>query len=166
MFHLTFPNISHKSQFEELIQEYRSIDANIIPSRLTYGDTYEDFLDYVTTDIAHPKDDFVPAHLFFLISGDQIIGATQIRHHIDHPHLHETWGHIGYSIRPSERWKWYGKTLMQIALSKARELWIVDIIVSADVENITSCHIIESLGWVCFEKITKNAILKHRYKFS
>jgi predicted acetyltransferase len=46
----------------------------------------------------------VPATLFFLTNqNDHILGAIQIRHHINHPNLIEMGGHIGYGIRPSER---------------------------------------------------------------
>jgi len=54
-----------------------------------------------TTDNPHG----VNSHLFFLMEEGNIVGALQIRHHIDHPNLIETGGHMGYGIRPSERGK-------------------------------------------------------------
>jgi predicted acetyltransferase len=47
----------------------------------------------------------VNSHLFFLVENGRILGSVQIRHHINHPNLIETGGHIGYGIRPSERKK-------------------------------------------------------------
>ena len=58
----------------------------------------------------------VNSTLFFLVdeSTRDIIGALHIRHHIDHPKLIETGGHIGYGVRPSERGKGYAMQMLAL----------------------------------------------------
>lgn len=101
---LQFPNISHKQSYLEMIAEWRSFEMPTSPGKLFAGDSFEDFLAIVEKDITDNPDG-VNSHLFFLVDAEQILGAIQIRHTIDHPRLIEVGGHIGYGIRPSERGK-------------------------------------------------------------
>lgn len=66
----------------------------------------------------------VNSTLFFLVdeSTRNIIGALHIRHHIDHPKLIETGGHIGYGVRPSARGKGYATHMLMIGLQEAKKL--------------------------------------------
>ncbi len=76
----------------------------IIPSRLMAQEPFEEFVETITREITDNPHG-VNSHLFFLVENERILGAIQIRHHINHPNLIETGGHIGYGIRPSERGK-------------------------------------------------------------
>jgi predicted acetyltransferase len=58
----------------------------------------------IVTDLTNSSR-LVNSTLFFFMLDDYILGAIQIRHHIDHPYLRESGGHIGYSLRPSARGK-------------------------------------------------------------
>ena len=40
---------------------------------------------------------------------NKIVGMIDLRHHINHPILSVWGGHIGYSVRPTERRKGYAK---------------------------------------------------------
>ncbi len=42
-----------------------------------------------------------------IILDNRVVGAIDLRHHIDHPILGTWGGHCGYSVRPSERRKGY-----------------------------------------------------------
>ena len=101
---LEFPNLSHKKSYLDMISEWKTAEVPTSPGKLFAGESFEEFLTIVENDVtANP--DGVNSHLFFLVEGETILGAIQIRHSIDHPRLIEVGGHIGYGIRPSERSK-------------------------------------------------------------
>lgn len=102
--HLEFPNLSHKQSYLEMIGEWREAGEEIIPSRVFSDEPFETFIETISRDVTDSPTG-VNAHLFFLIENGMLLGAIQIRHHINHPNLIETGGHIGYGIRPSERGK-------------------------------------------------------------
>ncbi len=79
---------------------------------------------------------------------DRILGAIQVRHHIDHPNLKVVGGHIGYGIRPSERRKGYAKEMLRLALSEARKIELKEVLITCDDDNIGSYKTIEANGGV------------------
>lgn len=88
---------------------------------------------------------FVWDSVFWLADGDEFIGRADIRHRLT-PLLRETGGHIGYDIRPSKRKQGYGKLILKLALDKAKELGIKDVLVTCDATNIGSKKVIETNG--------------------
>ncbi|MBR3718443.1 MAG: GNAT family N-acetyltransferase, partial [Firmicutes bacterium] len=58
---------------------------------------------------------YVPATTLWLVEGDRFIGRVNIRHRLS-PGLLRFGGHIGYTIRPSEQGKGYGKLQLAMAL--------------------------------------------------
>lgn len=77
------------------------------PSRLFYGADFGEFIETVSGDPTREGEGLVPANLYLLEDdvSDRVLGALQLRHHINHPRLRDAGGHIGYGIRPSERGK-------------------------------------------------------------
>lgn len=84
-------------------------------------------------------DNYVPASTYFCIrvSDNKIIGMVNIRHKLNSS-LQNTGGHIGYSIRPSERNKGYGVIQLKNALKYANKLGITSALVTCDERNIRS----------------------------
>ena len=102
-----------------------------------------------------PKDK-VPSSLYLYIDdNNNIVGMIDIRHHIDHPILSLFGGHIGYSIRPSERGKGLGTLMLKDALNKCKELGIKKILITCNKDNIASEKVIIKNGGI-FEKIVEN----------
>lgn len=151
MLHLSFPNISHKSAYLEMIEEWKNFEKTpTSPSRLFVGKSYEDFLDIITLDLTNNPNK-VNSSLFFFMDDEMILWAIQIRHSIDHPKLsREGWagGHIGYGLRPSARGKWLARETLGLGLVEARKLWIKKVLISADEDNPASWKTIERCGGI------------------
>ena len=54
---------------------------------------------------------FVTAHTFFALDNDKIVGIINARHELN-DYLLNFGGHIGYSVRKSERRKGYAKKML------------------------------------------------------
>lgn len=92
--------------------------------------------------------DKVPSSLYLLVrdEDDKVVGMIDIRHHIDHPVLSTIGGHIGYSIRPSERGKGLGTMMLSKALVKCKELGNDRILVTCYKDNDSSEKVILNNG--------------------
>lgn len=95
----------------------------------------------------------VPTHIYLAVrtADNRIVGSIELRHHIECPHLKLWGGHIGYSVRPSERKKGYGKEMLRLNLQKAFEFGIPKVLVTCADGNIASEKTIVANGGV-YEK--------------
>ncbi len=153
MLHLEFPNISHEKAYLEMIEEWKNHETPTSPWALFRGDTFESFLEKVTQD-RMSNHFWVPATLFFFMEHETFLWALHIRHHIDHPNLRETGGHIGYGLRPSVRGKWLAKEMLTLGLEETQKLDLDRVLLTADEDNPASWKTIESC-WGIFERTTE-----------
>jgi len=82
---------------------------------------------------------------------NRIVGVIDLRHHIDHPVLGLWGGHMGYSVRPSERGKGYAKEMLHLNLQNCRERGLEKVMVTCSQTNLASEKTIIANGGV-FEK--------------
>ncbi|MEQ9440007.1 MAG: GNAT family N-acetyltransferase [Cyclobacteriaceae bacterium] len=87
---------------------------------------------------------------FWLVNEHEFIGELHFRHTLT-DYLRNYGGHIGYTIRPSQRAQGYGTKLLALALPKIKQLGFERVLVTCDETNIASKKIIEANGGV-FEK--------------
>ena len=82
-----------------------------------------------------PKN-WVPATQFICVreSDGKVVGVIQVRHELS-DYLRNYAGHIGYSVRPSERRKGYAAWMLQNVLPYCKSLGIHDVMVSCLADN-------------------------------
>ena len=93
-----------------------------------------------------------PATSFVAEDDGRLVGVIDLRHHIDHPILGEWGGHCGYTVRPSERGRGYGREMLRLDLDKARALGLKRLLVTCDAANPASEKVILANGGV-FERL-------------
>lgn len=165
MLRLEFPNESHKNQYLEMIEEWGQHETiPTDPDNLFVGTTYEEFLQITKDARDNPPEGRVPASLFFLVDSvaSRILGAIDIRHHIEHDFLREIGGHIGGGTRPSERRRWYATQALILGITEAKKLGIEKILLTCLDENIGSYTTIEANWWI-FERYAEKDGVKVRH---
>ena len=155
MLTLEFPNEKHRGVYEGMVHVWRNAETPTSPGKLFTGKDFDEFLSSSANQPSQIRQPIVPAHLLFLAHTDpsRLLGAIQIRHHINHPNLIENGGHIGYGVCPSERRKGFAKRMRALALLKARKIGLSRLLVTCKDANIGSWKVIESNGSM-FERTT------------
>jgi predicted acetyltransferase len=89
------------------------------------------------------KDNIIPADTFFAIRlmDSKIIGIINIRHELNES-LIKIGGHIGFSVRPTERNKGYATEILRLGLLHCKKLKIERVLVTCDKSNIASAKTI------------------------
>ncbi len=100
---------------------------------------------------------------YWLIDNNKVIGACNIRHRLN-DYLLKYDGHIGGAIRPSERGKGYGTTMLTLAIQKAKELGIDKVLITCNKGNTASEKTIVRNGGVFeSEEVEDNGNIVRRF---
>jgi predicted acetyltransferase len=108
---------------------------------------------------------FVKASLYFLMDGERILGAIDIRHSLNE-YLIGVGGHIGYGVRPSERRKGYASIMLSLALPIANELGLKKILITCNKSNTASEKTILKNGGILENEIEDGDEIVMRYWIS
>lgn len=84
-----------------------------------------------------------------------IVGLVNIRHELNE-NLYQFDGHIGYSIRPSERHKGYGYTQLLLALDMCKTLGINPVLVTCNKDNEASRKTIIKANGIKENEVTED----------
>lgn len=151
-FYFEVPGIGRKEDAIDYIREFLEYGSEINGAgRLhRFLDDYEGWLKKLDLDyIQVPNEERVPARTYFLVreSDSRIVGMINIRLALNE-RLSHYGGHIGYSIRPTERGKGYNNINLYLGLKVCRKYGIERIFMDADLENPASWKTMEAFGGV------------------
>lgn len=106
----------------------------------------------------------VPATTFMAVStmDGHLIGMIDIRHRLN-DYLLNFGGHIGYSIRKSERRKGYATEMLSLALGECKKLSISKALVTCDKNNIGSAKTIMNNGGILENEVEEDGEITQRY---
>jgi len=150
---LVFPTLEYKEKATEYIREFYEYNSEINGSggldRFLRESTYEEWLVKIRKDIdiANVEKPRVPALTYFYVSeeDDRIVGMINIRLALS-DFLREEGGHIGYSVRPTERRKHYATDMLKAGVEVLNTIGINEVLVSCDKENLASSGTILNNG--------------------
>ncbi|HTE49124.1 MAG TPA: GNAT family N-acetyltransferase [Candidatus Paceibacterota bacterium] len=158
------PSLKYKESFIEATKEFEAAGENIYLHGRKPDEDFDQLLRKIKEreeGINLPADRVPQTELWFVEDG-KIIGWTKIRHRLNENLLLQG-GHIGYSIRPSERNKGYGTRILELALSEAKRPGLNKVLLTCDDDNTGSAKVIEKNGGILENKIENEGKLKRRY---
>ena len=146
------PGIGRKEDAIDYIREFLEYGSEIngTGGLQRFLEDYEGWLEKLNADyIRVPGEEKVPARTFFLVreNDSRIVGMINIRLALNE-RLSHYGGHIGYSIRPTERGKGYNNINLYLGLKVCRKYGIERIFMDADLENPASWKTMEAFGGV------------------
>lgn len=121
--------------------------------RLERSENLEDWLahldSYADRNRIDPASGMVEGSQWMLVDEEKhrILGMINLRHYLNE-NLEKFAGHIGYSVRPSERRKGYGKMQLNMALDILREKGVERALLTCDSDNAGSYKTMEACGAV------------------
>ena len=105
---------------------------------------------------------FVTAHTFFALDNDKIVGIINARHELN-DYLLNLGGHIGYSVRKSERRKGYAKKMLNYTSEFLFSLGLDKILITCNKNNIASKRTIKSCGGILENEVIEATRTTLRY---
>ena len=90
---------------------------------------------------------WVPNSSYWLVRGGRILGTCGLRHRLTEA-LRDYGGHVGYTVRPSERRRGHGTLMLKLVLEKARQLGIRRVLITCDRHTLASARVIRKNGGV------------------
>ena len=146
------PTMAYAKDIEAYRQEFLDIDGSMDGcGSLRRCATADEWIGKcrLGKDPATVPANLVPATQYIYVREEdgRVVGMLQIRHYFNE-YLEKYSGHIGYSVRPSERRKGYATAMLHDALPHCRELGIRDVLISCLTDNEGSRRTILANGGV------------------
>lgn len=163
----TNPSLRFKNEIEEYKAEFSCYCERAHGA--AYLSDYDDIDEWLAVSEKNSHKDTVlegkvvsTQYLVIRKSDDRIIGMINIRHELNDS-LMKIGGHIGYSVRKSERRKGYAKKMLKMALEDCKNLGINKVLITCDKDNIASASVIKANGGILKNEITEEGNIVQRY---
>lgn len=148
-----FPNKQYEQQAKDYISEFHAHASDIngtggLDSYLKQR-SYDEWLLKIRSDLdlANIPPDRVPSITYFYVreTDNRIVGMINIRLALN-DFLRIEGGHIGYSIRPTERRKHYASDMVRQALDFCKRIGLCDVLICCERSNLASAGVIRNCG--------------------
>lgn len=160
---LVFPTLEYEADILSFRREFLEEGETMAgTSGLRYADSVEEWIDELIEQREGNIGELVQASTYLCVrqSDNRVVGMINIRHHLN-DYLRSYGGHIGYSIRRSERGKGYGKAQLKLGISICRELKLSRVLITCNKDNPASAAVIKSNGGVLSkEKIHEEKVVQ------
>lgn len=150
---LETPGAGHEAQALALRAEHLAHGEASIAGSGRWSETpaYADWLDALARDAdpARVEPGRVVGATYFVVRAEdnEIVGMVNLRHTLNDFLLHEG-GHIGYSIRPSQRRQGYATQALALMLGVCAGLGLHRVLVTCNADNTASARTIQKNGGV------------------
>jgi len=170
-----FPCKAYEQKAIEYVKEFHDHESEPYGcgglERYLKNETYSAWLEKVIhdMDVANMPEGRVPALTYFYVceAEDKIVGMINIRLALN-DFLRNEGGHIGYCIRPAERGKGYGTSMLRDALTFCKTIGLCDILIFCDKHNIASAKVAKNCGGVLeqefYSEVFKTDVQKYRVR--
>jgi len=153
---LQLPTLEHKIAAENFKREFLEKQETIIYGSALFDQMeYEQWLIHNTNNRQEStvSSNWVPASTFFAVRKQdlKIVGMIDIRHNLKNDFLAQYGGHIGFSVRPSERKKGYGTEILKMGIEYAKSLGINKLMLGCFSDNLPSIKTIVKCGGILTE---------------
>ncbi len=162
------PSIDYAEQIMELRDELLALNESFAGCnglrKCQTSEAWLEYLDKLSSEETCPTG-LVPSDTFIYIrkTDRRVVGIIDIRHHINSPVLSTWGGHIGYTVRPSERRNGYAKRMLCDALQFCRKNGYKKILITCNSDNYASEKTIVSNGGVYESKVELNDRVVKRF---
>jgi len=143
-FELRKLSISDDMDIYEMLQEMPENENGFVnPIKGKTFDEYKQWL--ISTDSLSKANELVegwkvPMNVYWLYVDGYPVGFGKLRHFLTDK-LREAGGHVGYSIRPSQRNKGYGTILLRMIIEEAKKMNIDKLLLTIRNENTGSIKV-------------------------
>lgn len=161
---LVEPNEKYQRSFKNYVLAYEKINDEHYFTK--YKKALENFQDYLTdlhnysigTELLQGD---VRTSTLWLIDKEEVVGVVRIRHEEV-----ESAGHIGYDISPDHRNKGYGFQILKLALERAINIGIEEVILTCNIDNTASKKIIQKNNGKLLGTIFDEEENEYLYRYS
>lgn len=109
-----------------------------------------------------PELGLVRTDALILMRGERALGEALLRHTLT-PRLEQHGGHIGYTVRASERNRGYATLLLRAALARAATAGIERALLTVRTDNAASLRVVEKCGGVLRDEVPYGGGVHRRF---